>query len=87
MAVKVTGKVNRLYVNEYGAWIQLDIAPQTGPKGDDFKLRKEHRNYNALYSLALAAAANRWPLQIRIEGEKDINPNDDAVVDYFVVDW
>jgi len=86
-----TGKVIRLYANPNGTFIRLDIAPKTAPPDGYFRLRLSHPNYNALYSLALAAAANRWPLRIRIEGEEAINLKDPvknpAVVQNLVVDW
>ena len=42
---------------------------------------------NALYSLALAAAANRWPLRIRIEGEDQIDPGREAAIRHMAVAW
>ena len=86
MAIRVNGKVTRLYVARDGVFIRLDVdSPK--PKDDYYKLPLDHTNYNALYSLALAAAANRWPLQIRIAGDADIDPNTEARVNYMVVDW
>lgn len=86
MGNRAVGKVKRLYANRFGTFIQLDVeAPQ--PKDGYFQLKSDHPNYNALYSLALAAAANRWPLQIRIAGDADIDPNLGAEVNYLVVDW
>lgn len=87
MAVRATGKITRLYANRHGTFIQLDIDPANAPKGEYFRLQSEHTNYNGLYSLALAAAANRWPLTIRIKGEDEIDPNLEANIDYLVVDW
>ena len=45
----------------------------------------DHANYNALYSLALAAAVNRLTLSIR--ATKDITPTEEAEVQYMVIDW
>lgn len=87
MANRATGKVTRLYANRHGTFIQLDVDPTKAPKGEYFRLQSNHANYNGLYSLALAAAANRWPLTIRIEGDGEIDPNFDANIDYLVVDW
>ena len=82
------GKVTRIYANKFGAFIRIDTD---GPKPleEYFKLRLDHPNYNALYSLALAAAANRWPLTIRIEGpaSSKVDPTREGIVSWLVVDW
>ena len=87
MAVKVTGRVIRLYVNVHGTFITLAVdSPR--PKDNYYRLRLDHPNYNALYSLALAAAANRWQLEVRITGEgEEISSDKEAIVSYMVVDW
>ena len=87
MAVRATGKITRLYTNRHGTFVRLDIPPETAPKEEYFKLSKDHANYSGLYSLALAAAANRWSITVRIEGDGQIDPNQDAYVSYFNVDW
>ena len=81
------GKVSRIYANQYGAYFRLADLPSGDTPGDGhyFILRNEHPNYNALYSLALVAAANRYDVWIRTE--RDINPQENAVVSYLVVDW
>ena len=79
------GKVIRLYVNRGNTTIRLDIEPKEGPKDGYFRLRRDHENYNALYSLALAAAVNRLPLRIRTVDE--IVTTQSAVVEYMVMDW
>ena len=88
MPPTATGKITRIYANTSGAFIRLDID-EPKPLDNYFRLRLNHPNYNALYSLALAAAANRWPLTIRIEGPvtSKVDPKREAVVSYFVVDW
>ena len=69
MAVRLSGKMVGIRVDRHEVFIALDNDPKAGPKGNEFSLNKEsHENYNALYALALAAAANRWPVTIRIEG-------------------
>jgi len=86
MAIVAVGKVSRLYVNRGNTSIRLDIDwEKTGPANGYFKLRLDHVNYNALYSLALAAAVNRFPLRIRTV--KEIVKDDRAEVEYMVVDW
>jgi hypothetical protein len=85
MANMAVGKVTRLYANRLGTFIRLQTNLQ--PKEEYFRLKPDHENYNALYSLALAAAANRWPLQVRIAGDGEIDPNAEAYVSYLVVDW
>lgn len=81
------GKVSRIYANKSGAFIRLaGLPPGNTPGGENyFELRLNHANYNALYSLALVAAANRYNLRIRTDS--DISPQSNAVVSYLVVDW
>ena len=88
MSTDVTGTVAQLYVRQDASYIMLEIPDEAQrPKNDYFLLRQEKPNYNAQYSLALAAAANRWPLTIKVEGNADITPDLDAIVDFMVVDW
>jgi hypothetical protein len=81
------GKVRRIYAHRTGTNIWLaDLPPEDTPGGEHyFELHLDHANYNALYSLLLVAATNRYNLRIRTT--EDINPNSNAVVSYFVVDW
>ena len=85
MANRATGKIIRISARSHTTFIRLDIDPKDWPNGGYFELRLENGNYNGLYSLALAAAVNRWPLTIRTEGE--IVAANEAVVQYMVVDW
>ncbi len=85
MAMRATGKVIRLFPHSRTTFIRLDIEPEAGPKNGYFELKLDNKNYNALYSLALAAAANRWPLTIRTVAE--IVPEETAEIQYMVVDW
>jgi len=87
MATSIYAKVIALKVDRLGASIGLDNDPSIGPKGNEFRLELEHANYNALYSLALAAAANRWPLLIRIAGDGQIDPGVEAVIKSLAVGW
>jgi len=84
MAHRVTGKVERLYVTAGNCYIRLQGIADL-PLDRYFELRQSHQNYNALYSLALAAAINRYDLTIRTIGE--IDPSRFAGVRYMVVDW
>ena len=86
MANRARGPVTRLFARTDGLWIRIDAGADPIPPDGYFQLQLKHPNYNALYSLALAASANRWPLLIRIEGEADISPDRAAIVNYFVVD-
>jgi hypothetical protein len=83
MANRATGEVERLYVNAGNCYIRLTGVSSTQDRY--FGLRQTHQNYNALYSLALAAAINNYPLTIRTVGE--MNPNQIPDVQYLVVDW
>ena len=76
MAVQnVTDKVGRLFPNAEG----LNIRHQKMASGY-FLLRKDHPNYDTLASIAIIAAVNRQPLQIRTA-----ETSNDIV--YLVVDW
>jgi hypothetical protein len=90
MTVHAKGTIARLYVTRTGsdrgvAFVRLNIPAAEQPKDDYFLLEQTHPNYNALYSLALTAAINRYPLWIRTEA--DISPTAYATVRYMVVDW
>jgi hypothetical protein len=90
MTDTVTGKVTRLYVSssrhvpEGLTRIRLDVQDPS-PKDGYFRLDPQDPNYSALYSLALAAAINRYDL--RIDTDEEITPTEEAVVDYLVVNW
>ena len=84
--VRATGKVTRLYVQPDETVIRLGDTNDVLPLNGYFHLKmSQHKNYNALYSLALAAAVNRYSLQIRVRGE--IDPTQEANVNYMVIDW
>jgi hypothetical protein len=85
MANRATGKIIRLNPRSHTTFIRLDIEPAQRPKAGYFELRLDNKNYNAMYSLALAAAVNRWPITIRTAGE--ISSASEAVVQFLVVDW
>lgn len=85
MANRATGRISRMNPRSHTTFIRLDIDPKDAPKNGYFELRLDNKNYNALYSLALAAAVNRWPIAIRTEGE--IVSGNEAVIQYMVVAW
>jgi hypothetical protein len=86
MANNVTGKVSRLFTRSIGTSIRLHVPSGTVlPLDGYFNLRLTHPNYNALYSLALAAAVNGYDLKVRASAE--INPAEEADVSYLVVNW
>jgi hypothetical protein len=82
--VRATGKVARIYADGDGAFIKLE-KPDVEPKDGYFRLNQSTANYHAMYSLALAAAINRYTLQIRTVSA--ISPFQHAEVAYLVVDW
>lgn len=87
MAFRVAGKVSRIYATSDQVFIRLtDLPPADTPKDGYFRLAQSHLNYDALYSLALTAAVNRYDLSIRITGD-DIVPTAVPDVAYMVVDW
>ena len=88
MAIRATGTVERVYVRaepEAGTIIRLAIPVAEAPKDGYFRIELDHPNSFASYSLALSAAINRYPLQIRTQA--DINREEIALVSYMVVDW
>jgi hypothetical protein len=86
MAVNASGRISRIYAQKTYVAIRLaNLPPELTPLSGYFVLRTTHPNYNALYSLALSAAVNRFVLTIRTEA--DISPQQTADVWYFVADW
>jgi hypothetical protein len=82
-----TGKVSRIYASSGLVYLRLaDIPAADTPLDGYFRLSQSHPNYDALYSLALTAAVNRYDLRIRVAGEV-IDPTQYADVQYMVVDW
>jgi hypothetical protein len=86
MALGASGRVSRIFPHEELTYISLEgLEPGVTPRDGYFLLRRNHPNYNALYSLALVAAVNRYLLQIRTRAE--ITSREHAEVAYVVVDW
>ena len=84
---RLGGKIVDLVGDRGGTLIRLDNDPKDGPKDNVWKLELGHDNYNALYSLALAAAINRWPVGIRIAGDEEINQQREAGIKSLGVTW
>jgi len=85
MANRATGKVTRLYVRAERTNIRLEVPADLQPLENYFSLELTHPNYHALYSLALSAAVNGYPLSIRTTDQ--ITSSARANVDYMYVDW
>jgi hypothetical protein len=85
MADRIRATVNRLYVRQEGTNIRLDMPADEAPLDGYFTLQATHPNYYSLYSLALSAAINRYPLLVRVVGE--IVPGKPVNINYLVVDW
>jgi hypothetical protein len=83
----VTGVVNRLFPGSQGCRIRLhNQTPPDKPKDDYYLLEIAHKNYAAMYALALVAAVNRLPL--RINTVENIDPSvDSPLIQYLVVEW
>ena len=87
-AFRFFGEVERLYVTRSGLFVRLENVAPTGeplPKDEYFLLKRDHENYDAIYSLALLAASGRHRLQIRSSQVAD--PSEHAEVAYMVLDW
>ena len=86
MAYWVEGTVSRLYPNSQGCYIRLSgIAASATPRYGYFNLKLTHANYDALYSLILAAAINGYKLGIRTNST--ITSRSYAEVSYVTVNW
>jgi hypothetical protein len=85
MAKSVQGQVAGVSAHDDDSFIVLDIPEAEAPRGGIFRLRRTAANYNAMYSLALVAAANRLPIGIKTVG--DISPQESAVVDFVRIRW
>lgn len=87
MANRLTGRIFDLNVQRDDIAIQLDNMDAEGPKDNVFLLKADHGNRNALYALALAAAAHRWRVTIRIAGGGEITSTETAEVGWLAVRW
>lgn len=85
MANRLTGKIKNLTVTRDGTRFELDSPSDQAPR--EWIIALDHINYNALCSLALAAAANQWIIQARIAGDEEISPEKDASVAFLRVEW
>jgi hypothetical protein len=81
------GRIVGLTVSREGTYLELDNDPKVGPKDNVWLLKLDHANYSALFSLALAASANRWRIMVRIEGDDQIALTRDAAVRHIAVSW
>ena len=86
MATRANGKVSQIYVADKIALFRLSGLPTaSAPRNNNFELRKSDQNYNALYSLALSAAINRYDLSV--ETTKAMDAKENAVVKTMWVNW
>jgi len=89
MTTSVTGKVTRLYVDGDTCFIRIAYNQSSlgkpVPANNYFQLKKAADNYDAMYSLAMAAAFNDRALWIR--AQNDIEQGQIALVGYLVVDF
>lgn len=79
----VKGKINRIYPRSDGCCVRLE-NPEYIPENGYFFLSLGHANYNAIYSLMVAAAVNHYTLNIRTI--KDIVGTEEAEIGYIWVD-
>jgi hypothetical protein len=87
MAIKSTGRIIGLRIDRTQTLITLDADTSQGPKDGWWHLSHADTNYNALFSLALAAASNRWPITIRVSGDGQISPDKEGHFKYLSVHW
>jgi len=85
MANRARGVIVRITPRQGATFIRLNLDGQDPkPKDGYFELALEHKNYNSLYSLVLAAAVNRWP--ITVVATDEITSSREARVGYINVD-
>ena len=87
MAIRNRGRIIAINAAREATAITLDNDPKVGPKDNAWLLRRSHENYNALFSLALAAAVNRLLVTVRIEGDDQIDPEKEAGIRNLSVTW
>jgi hypothetical protein len=86
MATQASGKVSQIFVNDNLALFRLSDLPTTSkPRNSNFEIQKSDPNYNALYSLALSAAINRYTL--RVTTKSTIKSTENAIVKQLWVNW
>lgn len=75
------GKISRLYADGDGLSLRLKSV-----KGNyNYTLRLSHPNYNSLFALAMAAAAQQWNITVRLTAQVEDGKNGD--ISYLVVDF
>lgn len=87
MAIRITGRIIGLRIDRGETFISLDNDPAQGPKDNVWHLANDDPNYNAQYSLALAAASNRWPVTIRVAGDGQISQGQEGFFKSISVVW
>jgi hypothetical protein len=85
MPKRVDGRIIGIAAGHDSTDVVLDNDPAVGPLKNTVGLQNGHDNYNALYSLVLAAAANRWV--VTIGTEEEIDPNLVANAKFVQVKW
>jgi hypothetical protein len=68
------GRITALIPRANETFISLDLPAAAQPADGQFVLPVSHANYDSIYSLALAAAINRYTVRVRTT--EDIDPGD-----------
>jgi hypothetical protein len=76
------GKITRVYPDQGDVYFRLNGLTGSAPKDGYYRLLLTHPNYNALYSLTLAAAVNGTTVTIRTD--YDFTPNAHGIVNYIM---
>ncbi|MHA7207931.1 hypothetical protein [Arthrobacter sp. MDT1-65] len=87
MATKLSGFIIAIRVDRVGVAIALDNDATIGPLNNEFRLLPDHSQYNAIYSMALLAAANHRGVLIRIGGDGQIDPTLEATIKMLSCDF
>ncbi|MDG1102770.1 MAG: hypothetical protein P8N75_05250 [Ascidiaceihabitans sp.] len=85
MSGSSSGVITRIYTDTVRTTFRLNGKDGSVPKNGYYELALTHPNYNALFSLGLAAAVNKTSVRIRTDDA--LNANEHGIVTYIVADY
>jgi len=85
LAVRASGRIQRLYFDAAGCYVRLTPAPSPSPRDGYFQLQLSHENYSAVVSLLLLAVSQGYSITLRTRS--DITPSEPAMIIYAVIDF
>lgn len=85
MSGSTSGIITRVYNDADGTYFRMNGDDGPAPKSGYYQLPLAHPNYNAIYSLGLAAAVNKT--RIRIRTDDPLSASEHGIVTYLVADY